>query len=221
MWLARWFSSVQPAVVTISAPYGAGGPIVGRAVADRLGVPFLDRAIPTSVARSLAVSVSDAEAHDERADTRIFRMLAALASAGVGTVSGPPQGPPPEAFRQQTEQLIRSSARTAGCVVLGRAAVLVLHDHPRSLHVCLTGPLERRIRQAMVLGDAADDERAMRKLVEDTDRNRKAYFRHFYRADPDDPSLYHMMIDSTILDLETCSDLIETAARCLHRPGPE
>jgi cytidylate kinase len=71
----------------------------------------------------------------------------------------------------------------------------------------------------MQIGGGSDDERAMRKLVEETDRNRKAYFRHFYRADPDDLSLYHLVIDSTIVDLDACGDLICLAAEHLRRPG--
>ena len=44
-----------PVVVTISAPYGAGGSQVGPLVADRLGVTFLDRAIPAAVSEKLAL----------------------------------------------------------------------------------------------------------------------------------------------------------------------
>ena len=58
---------VTAPVVTISAPYGTGGPIIGRMVAERFDVPFLDRAIPVAVAQTLAVSIDDAEAHDEHA----------------------------------------------------------------------------------------------------------------------------------------------------------
>ena len=47
-------------VVTISATYGAAGSVVGPAVAERLGVPFLDRAIPTAVANDLGISLEEA-----------------------------------------------------------------------------------------------------------------------------------------------------------------
>jgi cytidylate kinase len=200
-------------VVTISAPYGAGGPIVGRAVAENLGVPFLDRAIPTAVAQTLAVTLDEADAHDERADTRVGRMLSALAASGLGFGPTPEPNVPPQAYREQTERVITSAAQSTGCVVLGRAAVIVLRDHPSVLHTCLNGPQDRRIRQAISLSGAGDDEAAVRKLVEETDRNRKAYFRHFYSVDPDDASLYHMTLDSTVLDLDMCAEFIATAAR--------
>src|SRR5919198_1107080 len=47
-------------VITLSAPFGAGGSEIGPAVARRLGVRFLDRAIPTEVAERLAVPLREA-----------------------------------------------------------------------------------------------------------------------------------------------------------------
>ncbi|MDQ1397927.1 MAG: hypothetical protein QOG64_3186, partial [Acidimicrobiaceae bacterium] len=63
----------HPFVVTISAPYGAGGSIIGPAVAKRLGVPFIDRAIPASVAASLSVPLETVLAHDERRGSLLQR----------------------------------------------------------------------------------------------------------------------------------------------------
>jgi cytidylate kinase len=217
-WLCE-ASIVTGSVVTISAPYGAGGPVIGRAVAQQLDVPFLDRAIPTAVARRLAVSLTDAEAHDERADTRMTRVLSALGVAGLGFVPTLEPRIPPEVYRDQTERLILDTANASGCVVLGRAAVVVLRDVPRALHVCLTGPLERRVAQAIAY-DAEGDARTVKRLVVETDRNRKAYYRFFYNADPDDLSLYQLVLDSTALSFDVCVQLITTAARAMQlEPG--
>src|ERR671933_599498 len=73
-------------VVTISATYGSGGSIVARRVADELGLPFLDRAIPGAVAAQLGVSVRDAEARDEVGPRGLERIMRSLAA--VGPVSG-------------------------------------------------------------------------------------------------------------------------------------
>ena len=48
------------------------------------------------------------------------------------------------------------------------------------------------------------------------DRTRTAYVRRLYRVDPEDASLYHMVIDSTAIPLDTVIELILTAARS-HR----
>src|SRR5438105_12612302 len=53
-------------VVTVSAQYGTAGAVIGPAVAEQLGVPFLDRAIPAAVAHSLSVPLAQVLEHDER-----------------------------------------------------------------------------------------------------------------------------------------------------------
>ena len=62
-------------LITLSAPYGAGGSHVGPAVAQRLGLPFLDRAIPTGVAERLAVPLREAIDRDESVGSWLTRAL--------------------------------------------------------------------------------------------------------------------------------------------------
>jgi len=106
-------------------------------------------------------------------------------------------------------------------VILGRAATVVLRAHPNALHVRLDGPVDARVRQAVRFGDT--DEEHARRHLEDTDRVREDYMKHFYRVDPRDPALYHLVIDSTALDFDTCIDIIVTAARvlCDTDEGPD
>jgi cytidylate kinase len=204
---------MSASVVTISAPYGTGGGIVGPVVAERLGVPFLDRAIPIAVAKTLAVPVDDVLARDERGETRLGRVLSALAASGVAWGSDPAAPVAgwrdEDRYRDETERVIRDTAKTTGAVILGRAAVIVLRDDPAALHVCLSGPFERRVRRALAV--SKDGEPSVRRLLEDSDRTRAAYFR-LYKADPGDSRLYHLVIDSTVLDYDTVVELIITAA---------
>ena len=213
---------VDPRVVTISAPYGCNGPVVGQAVAEQLDVPFLDRLIPVEVAKALAVPVSDAVAHDERQASRVGRILAALAASGLPWAGLPEEvgnaGSSEDVFLAESERVIREAARTTGGVILGRAGAIVLRDHPHALHVDLRGSLDRRVRQVLTL--SGRDESDVRALVKDNDHNRRAYFRHFYRVEPDDPSLFHLVIDATVLDVEVCTELIIAAARARSRGQP-
>jgi hypothetical protein len=200
-------------VVTISASYGAGGAYVGPRVAARLEVPFVDRAIPSEVAQRLAVPLQEAVRHDESAGSVFERFVRALAPAGL------PFGARPvlehecvddNVYRDATEQVIREQAASTGTVILGRAAAVVLRDHPGALHVRLDGPKAARVERAMK-AEAIDREEAERRLA-DNDRAREAYVHHFYGADARDAHLYHLSLDTTALDLDCCVDLIVTAA---------
>ena len=48
-----------------------------------------------------------------------------------------------------------------------------------------------------------------------------AYVRRLYRCDPADASLYHLVIDSTAIPLDTVTELILTAARAHEAPVSE
>jgi cytidylate kinase len=206
---------VTARAVTISASFGTGGSVIGPAVADRLGLPFLDRAIPVAVASSLAVPLEQALAHYERPPSLIGRIIASMASASLPFGASPPAGDvvDDQAFRTRTEEIIRATAASTGCVVLGRAAACILKQEPWALHVRLDGPRPARLAQAVAEFGADPDGAA--KQLDETDRARELYVRHFYKADPHDPRLYHLVIDATAFGLETCLDLIAKAAAAL------
>jgi cytidylate kinase len=206
-------------IVTISATYGAGGSIVGPAVAERLSVPFVDRAIPTKVADDLGISVEHALTRDEQVQGWFSRWLAAAAPVSTEWMIGadPPYVAllPDERILTCTQQAIRKCIGDTGGVILGRAAAIVLREHPTALHVRLDGDPERRVRQAMTI--LGIDEREARDALPRNDHARAAYVRHFYRTDPALPEHYDLVLDSTRFSPELCVDLIVAAATSRQR----
>jgi hypothetical protein len=178
-------------------------------VAKRLGVEFLDRAIPTRVADRLHVPIDDALAHDEALGDAIGRLASSFALlpelAGAMVQAGVLAG---EDYRRETERLIREH-RAGGAVILGRAGAVILREDPNALHVRLDGPPERRVAQAMEYESLSRED--AERLRRDGDRAREAYVRHFYGCDARDPALYHLVIDSTALPLEAVVDVIAAA----------
>ncbi|WP_159943081.1 MULTISPECIES: AAA family ATPase [unclassified Nocardiopsis] len=228
-------------VVTLSASYGAGGGAVGRAVAARLGVAFLDRAVPSEVAARIGCSLEEALQRDDRAPGGLERLLSSAArlptvtlggvdTALIGTTNEEGRLLYDHEFVEQTERVIGGVALSGG-VVLGRAGALVLADHPSALHVRLDGDRRARLDRARTLWTAGDrsergargwgGEEPTRRLLEDNDRARTAYVRRFYRADPADPRHYHLVLDAPALSLRACADLVVRAARDRADAAPE
>ncbi len=201
-------------LVAISAAYGAGGSQVGPAVARRLGIRFVDRAIPLAVAEQLEVPLEDAEAHDAKIQTSwIERLLRGYVGADTGNpVPVPGEITNAEDFRRATENAVRHHA-AGDAVILGRAGVILLREEPRALRVRLTGSAERRIEQTMRLGGL--DRKTAERALHHTDRAHAEYARTSYGVSLDDPALFHMMIDSTLIPLDACVELIATAAAAL------
>jgi cytidylate kinase len=203
-------------LIALSASYGAGSTVIAPALAERLGIPFVDRAIPLAVAEQLQVTPDEAEAHEEGSSPSwLERMLRGF----IGSDPGAPAPLPAaeeissEDFVLATEEVIRRQAATGQGVILGRGGVIVLRDDPRVLRVRLTGPVQRRKEQAIRLGEI-DAETADRALHQ-TDRGHAEYARRFYDVDIDDPTLYHLVIDATEFAFEVTVELIARAAQAL------
>jgi len=207
-------------LVTVSAAYGAGGSVVAPALADRLGLPFLQR-VTTSEGHVAEPGPCDEQLSEEEVKvTPVHRLLAHFTQA---MPAGPTQSPPSthhqdEHLRGHGEAGIhRLLAAGSGGVILGRAAAVVL-GRDRGFHVRLDGPAERRVIQgAEIEGISAEQARDRLRAA---DKARTAYVRRLYRCDPSDASLYHLVIDSTVIPLDTVIEIIITAARANQAPVP-
>src|SRR5262249_25329986 len=203
--------------VTIAATYGAGGSVVAPAVAEKLGLPLIDRAIPVPLATKIAEHLRGALAHDERVPSNVVsRVLSrAIDLSGLHVnVPMPYEGLGADHTVAATEEALRGSADRGGAAGLGRAGVLVLAGRTDTLHGRLAGPPSARLLQA-VRHEGITQELAA-KQQRDADQARAAYIRHFHpRQRWEDPANYHLMIDSTAVSLDTCVELIVSAARDL------
>lgn len=128
---------------------------MGPILADRLGVPFVDRAITAAVSNRLSVPLDEVLAREEPPHGTLSRLIAHLAPATIATYGGlvsPELTQNDETFRAVTERVLREYAFT-GAIILGRGAAVVLREVAHVTHVRLDGPRELRILQAMRLQD--------------------------------------------------------------------
>lgn len=200
----------QARLVTVSASYGAGGSVVAPALAKRLGVPFLQRATTSSGGVQGPAPCTERLEPKEADQMPTHPVLAALTHA---LPTGPTLSPPParhldDALRQQCEGGIYAMAADRAGVILGRGAAVVL-GRDVGFHVRLDGPPEARLAQGATVEGVSLDE--ARRHMAAADRARTAYVRRLYRVDPNDPRHYHLVIDSTVIPLETVTELILSA----------
>jgi cytidylate kinase len=209
----------QPPVVTVSATYGAGGSVIAPLLARRLGLPLLDRLVSADAATATGASpdataaaghVSEGLSDAEAASTPGSRLFTYLARAvGVNALV------PPDSLVDHDEELRHSAEADiaelcrGGGVILGRAGAVVLADRPATVHLRLDGPPDRRVQRAMAI-EGVDADEARRRLT-DTDRARTLYVRRLYRANPADPGLYHLVLDTTVLAADVAVNLLAAA----------
>jgi cytidylate kinase-like protein len=205
-------------VITLAALYGAGGSVVGPKVAERLSVPLLDRAIPDAVAEHTGLpedAVADIDDQPRSAMQRLVSSLGRSTTTSGGAGGSVEQLDMQErSVRARIEEFLARSIVSGG-VTVGRGGMVVLRSVPWALHVHLGGPPEARLRQRMALEGIDRGTAEQRRRAED--RARMDYVRRAYGVDGADPALYHLMIDSTAIDLDTCVDLIVAASQARVR----
>lgn len=199
--------------ITVSASYGAGGSVVAPQVAAALGWELVDRALSSAVAERLAVPVEDAEQGGRHSSAweRFLYGLAPLAPQPLAVDSSPDEAATVE-VRTASERLMHDAV-ARGAVVLGRGGACALAADPGVLRVRLYGAPDARVRQAVGV-EGVDLATATRRQPV-VDRAREAYVRRLYGRSADDPSLYHLQVDSTLLPLPACADLVLQAYRAL------
>ena len=205
-------------LITVSASYGAGGSVVAPALAGRLGLPFLQR-VTTSEGHVAEPGPCDEQLTAEEVKaTPVHRLLAHFTQA---MPAGPTQSPPSthhqdEHLRGYGEAGNHRFLAAGGGVILGRAAAVVLGKN-RGFHVRLDGPADRRVVQGAAVEGISEEQ--ARQRLRAADKARTAYVRRLYRCDPADASLYHVVLDSTAIPLDTVIELILAAARA-HAARP-
>ena len=203
--LATAAGSAAPLVITVNSAIGAGGDLVAERLAERLSLPFVDRAIPAAVAQQLAVPLASAEALDEQRTHAGLRLLVSAANAEplFGLEVAPADFDDEERFRLATEAALWKLAATTGGVVLGRASVVILAAHPRALHLRFVASGPTRIRE-----HAGLDEREAARGIERTDRARAAFAHHLYGVDLSDPALYDLIVATDKISFEDATEVV-------------
>jgi cytidylate kinase len=209
--------TVWKPLVTLSATYGSGGSIIAPRLAERLGLPFVDRAISVQLSDDAAVAAAtESQEHlteAEEASTPGSRILAYFArAASVGAILAPdPLVDTDEILRQRSESELAGLAGGQSGLLLGRAGAVVLAERPHSFHIRVDGPVARRIEWAM--RTAGIDRQRAEERQQRTDRARTLFVKRLYRADPSEPRWYHLVLDSTVFGPERSVDLLVDAAK--------
>ncbi len=203
-------------LITISRQFGAGGSEVARLVADRLGWSVVDNEIIDRVARRAGLTPEAVAEQDERIPGFVERLGRALAASSqeyaVPELGVAVRAEEPSLVRL-TELVVQEVAAEGRVVLVGRAAPAVLGTAIGALHVKLVAPRPFRIQLAQKAEQVSA--REAEKLMDQTDAQRARYHREHYGRDWDDPSHFHMLLNTGLLGLEGAADVILAQARAM------
>jgi cytidylate kinase len=105
---------------------------------------------------------------------------------------------------------INAACERGDVLIIGRGGQVILEDKANVLHVRLTAPFAARVgvvqaEQGITAGQAW-------RLVAERDRVKRQYLRTLHNADVEDPTLYHLVLNTHKLGVDACVALIKEAA---------
>ena len=224
-------------VITINGPIGCGSVTIGQMVAEKLNIDFVDRLVLTEAAKLVRAPVGALIDKEQRVarfrdllGRFIQRMLESSAISGEMYAGGALQSLPPESyvypagarpskttkvkdkdFIDATTKVVNDLCRGGDVVIIGRGANMILADTPGVLHVGLLAPLEVRAETLMRRENLEREEAEV--YVEELERANVTYFRKFFKAHPNEPSLYHTILNMGKLQPQTAAEIIVQAAQ--------
>ncbi|HET6419078.1 MAG TPA: cytidylate kinase-like family protein [Geobacteraceae bacterium] len=203
----------QNVIIAISRQLGSGGSLIGRQVADRLGVKYIDREILHQAAELLHESENILSEREERLSS-FWERVARAFCYGVPEAGyvPPPLRPIPDGelfFAEST--IIRKLTENCSAVLVGRAGFYVLRDKPNLASVLLHAPSEIRIRRVMELY-SIDDALQAAEIVDDADQQRAKFVKVMTGADWTDARNYHLCINTAKTGFDKATEMIMSLA---------
>ena len=232
-------------LLPIDGTRGSGGTEVGTRVAEALNASYVDRLLVRKAAEHAKAPTKEllGRAGREHRPKGLLRWLGrsferwfdlysrnALyvnpwegfaflghlpESAVQGLASQPTAGPfvDDKRFIRAMGSALDELAQVESLVVVGRGAGMLLKDRSDALHVGLSAAFSTRVLRNMRKHQMSATEAA--KFTRETDEARRRYYRKFFDADPDDPTLFDLSLDTGTLSADQAVELIVSRASVL------
>lgn len=207
-----WIPEVKPRpFVTISRQAGAGGTSVGKKLAELLGHSDVGNSGWAVFDKTLV----DRVIQDHSLPRRIAEYLPEAKTKFIDSVIEECFGlhPPVEKLVETTARTILHLATMGNVILMGRGSNVVTAQMSQGFHVRLVGTPTHRIAHFAELNGLTL--REAEKATKSIDRGRRAYLKQHYSRDINDPTLYHLVINTDLVSFDDAAAMIAEAI--LHR----
>lgn len=196
-------------IITVSREFGSGGREIGKRLAEALGVAYYDREIIIQIAKNLKLNEDYIEKVLERSYTvnfpytfgRTFTLFPSTDEMQIDLIS-------------EQARIIRDLAEKSDCVIVGRAADILLREkNPLNIFVYadLPAKLERCRKRAPENENLSD--REMERMIRRIDKERAANYRIVSDCGWGEREAYHLCVNTTGLEIPSLVPILADYAK--------
>jgi len=198
-------------VITIGRQCGSGGRVIGKKLAERMGVKCYDKELLTLAAKNSGLCEELFETHDEKPTSSfLYSLVMDTYSLGYTTSAYMDMPINHKIFLAQFDT-IKKLADEESCVIVGRCADYALAEYPNTVSVFITGDDDDRIKRLKELHSL--EEAKAKDLMVKTDKKRASYYNYYSSKKWGDSRSYDLCINSSAVGTEGAIDMILAFAK--------
>ncbi|MDO5135993.1 MAG: cytidylate kinase-like family protein [Eubacteriales bacterium] len=190
-------------VITINRMYGSGGRMIGKALAEELGIRFYDKELIEIASKEKGIPFDELMKVDERKANQWHFPV----DHQVQIDSQYRFIPMNDVLYDVQKNIILDLVQKEDCVIVGRCANHILKD--KSLSLFIYAPFEKRVQT--VMERTGREEKSARRTVKKLDKERRAYYEYFTDEYWMDLLNYDLSIDSSRFTKEQILKMIKAA----------
>lgn len=179
--------------ITVSRDLGALGNFVASGLAARLHWQVFDKEIVDYIAENSRVRQELVQDLDEKTLSLVHDTVARLLRMAEGVSFGN------EEYHKALLKTLATLAAHGGAVIVGRGGACALHGEP-GLHMRVTGSLEVRVERIGKRMHLSREE--ARRLVLQTDAERRSFLQQHFRAKAEDARFYDCIFNTDRVSVE-------------------
>ena len=205
-------------LITLEREYGCGAANIAQQLADRQGWKLWDQLLTEEIARLANVDKSAVRRCDERMDSRLHRLARSFwrgsyerNSAALGS-----QMFDADCMMEMMQKTMNTIGQEGNVVVVGRGAPYILRNRPDAFHVFVYASVDEKIRRLKSIGKS---EKEAIQLIDEIDRERASFIRHYFNKEWPLRWLYNIMINSKFGDEHVVEMILQHVAALEKRPA--
>ena len=185
-------------VITINRELGSGGRTVGRILAEKLGVPYYDKALTKPLEEKFDMSIDQIERlkGNNRSWWENIKRVLILGEGAANSSEYYDEEKKElitsEAVLKAEKEILQSIANEESCVIAGRSAFFVTNGHQNRLNVLIQASMDHRVNR--IMGKRGISEKEAKKIIKEVDETREEYLKNNAHTSRYDTRNYDLVI---------------------------
>ena len=195
-------------VITIGRQFGSGGREIGRKLAERFGIDYLDKELLTLAAEKSGISEEILARADEKPASPFSfaaRYPTALAAGFVAPINLHSAMTDDHLFSVQAAA-IREEAEKRNCIIVGRCSDYIIGRKEYCVNVFVHAPLPWRVRRVAANHELTPEE--AEQQIRRIDKKRAAYYNFYTGKRWGDMDGYDLSVDVSTIGIDKTVQII-------------